>query len=109
MKLIYNVTALLREEGYVYSGTVNLINSDGNAIQEISINHDGLLPEIEGDWDLISNKIQCLECGNDIESKFQHDLQYCACGNTYVDGGLSYNRWGGSSQGVKLKLIFSLS
>ena len=46
------------------------------------------------------NRVQCLLCGEIIESKFRHDYQTCSCGNVSVDGGHDYckvnfktNKW----------------
>lgn len=36
------------------------------------------------------NKIQCLECGEIIESKTRHDFVSCSCGACSVDGGKDY-------------------
>jgi len=42
------------------------------------------------------NRVQCLECGAILESKFTHDFQQCDCPNqTFVDGGQDYSRYGG--------------
>jgi hypothetical protein len=50
-------------------------------------------------------KIQCLECGEILESKYRHDFQMCECPNqTFVDGGYSYLRAGGKDLD-KLKVI----
>jgi len=39
---------------------------------------------------IISNKAQCLICGEIIESKHKHDFKTCKCGNVSVDGGKEY-------------------
>ncbi len=42
------------------------------------------------------NRIQCLNCGEILESKFRHDFQRCSCENrTFTDGGNDYYRYGG--------------
>ena len=42
------------------------------------------------------NKIQCLVCNTILESKHRHDFVSCNCENeTFVDGGLAYQRTGG--------------
>ncbi|MEA5004419.1 MAG: hypothetical protein VB081_13115 [Christensenella sp.] len=38
------------------------------------------------------NKIKCKVCGDIIESKTTHDLQYCRCKSVAVDGGKEYLR-----------------
>lgn len=40
------------------------------------------------------NKIKCLKCNTELESKSVHDFQSCECGS-FVDGGLDYCRIGG--------------
>lgn len=45
---------------------------------------------------LIRNKIQCLKCGDVIESKHRHDWVQCSCGACFVDGGHDYMRVGGN-------------
>lgn len=43
----------------------------------------------------IPNKIKCLECDTELESKFRHDFQSCKCNNrAFVDGGNDYSRIG---------------
>lgn len=39
-------------------------------------------------------KIQCLYCEDIIQSMYTHDFKYCKCGETFVDGGASYLRYG---------------
>jgi hypothetical protein len=36
----------------------------------------------------------CLGCGDVIESKHRHDIVYCSCGKTMVDGGTRHLRRG---------------
>lgn len=43
---------------------------------------------------IIRNSAKCLDCGDEIESKYRHDFRSCSCGNIYVDGGKSYLRRG---------------
>lgn len=38
------------------------------------------------------NKIKCLKCGDEIESKYRHDFKYCKCGAVAIDGGNDYQR-----------------
>ena len=41
-------------------------------------------------------KVQCLCCGEVLQSKHVHDFQQCSCPNyTFVDGGSEYCRYGG--------------
>jgi hypothetical protein len=41
-------------------------------------------------------KLQCLKCGEILESKFTHDFVMCKCDNqTFIDGGNDYMRAGG--------------
>lgn len=41
------------------------------------------------------NAVRCLYCGDIIQSRSRHDFVYCSCKNTFVDGGLDYQRVGG--------------
>lgn len=43
---------------------------------------------------IVRNSAKCLECGDEIESKYTHDFVPCKCGNIFVDGGHSYIRRG---------------
>ena len=44
---------------------------------------------------LTRKSIKCLVCNTILESKHRHDLQQCNCSNkAFVDGGLSYERFG---------------
>jgi hypothetical protein len=46
--------------------------------------------------DIGMSKVQCLECGEILESKHRHDFHQCSCQNqTFVDGGSDYIRCGG--------------
>lgn len=48
---------------------------------------------------IITNKIRCLRCKVELESKFRHDFQLCKCANPVgVDGGLDYRRRIGNKQ-----------
>ena len=44
------------------------------------------------DHKIVSNKAQCLKCGDIIESKSTHDFVTCKCGKLSVDGGHEYLR-----------------
>ena len=41
---------------------------------------------------ILSNKIQCKQCGDVIESKHVHDFKMCECNAVGVDGGRDYLR-----------------
>lgn len=43
---------------------------------------------------ILSNKIQCRNCGDIIESFYVHDFKHCSCGRVFVDGGKEYCRRG---------------
>jgi hypothetical protein len=45
---------------------------------------------------LLNNSGNCRECGDHIVSFHRHDYKQCSCGKSFVDGGLSYQRRGGS-------------
>lgn len=47
------------------------------------------------------NKIKCMTCNTELESKFRHDFQSCKCGNS-VDGGLDYRRVGGNLDDIEI-------
>ncbi len=38
------------------------------------------------------NAILCPDCGDVVQSKSRHDLQWCTCGNNFTDGGDDYQR-----------------
>ena len=38
--------------------------------------------------------IKCPTCGEQIRSEHSRDFKYCKCGDTFVDGGNEYLRWG---------------
>lgn len=44
---------------------------------------------------LVYNAVKCLECGETIVSYYRHDYKTCSCDNAIVDGGTSYERYGG--------------
>lgn len=45
---------------------------------------------------LIFNSVICLSCGEQLISRHRHHFVKCSCSNeTYNDGGLSYQRFGG--------------
>lgn len=42
---------------------------------------------------IVTNKIRCLRCKVELESKFRHDFQICKCANPVgVDGGTNYRK-----------------
>lgn len=41
-----------------------------------------------------NGRIQCLVCGDIIESYHRHDYKHCSCGNAMIDGGSDYLRYG---------------
>lgn len=45
----------------------------------------------------MGTKVKCGMCGDEIESKHQHDFVWCSCGETFVDGGDAYLRCGGQA------------
>lgn len=46
------------------------------------------------------NKIQCRKCRDIIESKTVHDMKFCKCGATCVDGGTDYLRRCGKKEDI---------
>lgn len=47
------------------------------------------------DFVIVKSELQCLECGDIIESKHRHDFVMCKCGSAFLDGGKEYVRYGG--------------
>ena len=44
---------------------------------------------------IYENKVMCRNCGHVIESRHQHELRWCHCGRTAIEGGREYlARWG---------------
>lgn len=41
---------------------------------------------------IVSNQIECLDCGDKPFSMHRHDFQTCKCGKVAVDGGQAYTR-----------------
>ena len=41
---------------------------------------------------VVTNKLQCNDCKDIIESVHRHDFKFCKCGAIGVDGGKSYLR-----------------
>ena len=52
---------------------------------------------------LVYNAVKCLDCGEILHSKYNHDYQRCECGS-FTDGGTSYQRYGGN---VELLSLYS--
>lgn len=45
----------------------------------------------------VRTKVQCVKCnncGDEIYSRARHDMHYCRCGKTMIDGGFDYMRCG---------------
>ena len=50
---------------------------------------------------LVYNAVKCLSCGEVLVSYHRHDYKTCSCQNgTAVDGGVSYQRYGGKDLGL---------
>jgi len=41
---------------------------------------------------MIVQGIECLKCGTQIFSRARHDLRFCSCGNSVIDGGFDYKK-----------------
>ena len=39
--------------------------------------------------------IRCDKCGDEVFSSFRHDYHSCKCGECFIDGGISYTKFGG--------------
>lgn len=48
--------------------------------------------------DIWINEATCDGCGETIRSKNRHDMVYCKCGETFIDGGSWYSRVGGKAK-----------
>jgi ribosomal protein S27E len=48
--------------------------------------------------------VMCPKCKDVIWSRSVHDMRYCGCKNTFVDGGRDYLRYGGI-EGIKIAQI----
>lgn len=44
---------------------------------------------------LLRNSGVCASCKDEIQSRSRHDFVRCKCGDSFVDGGLDYSRFGG--------------
>lgn len=44
---------------------------------------------------IVYNAVECLKCDQIISSRHVHDYNHCECGHAMVDGGMSYERYGG--------------
>ena len=44
----------------------------------------------------MGQRVECLKCGDIIQSNYQHDFKYCKCRAVFVDGGNDYLRIGGN-------------
>jgi len=42
--------------------------------------------------DIWSNTIKCTNCGDKIRSRNRHDMVFCSCGKTAIDGGSWYSK-----------------
>lgn len=56
---------------------------------------------------IIKNEVQCLLCGDIIESLHRHDYRPCKCGSIAVDGGKDYLKRTGLSIYIAERSIFS--
>ena len=53
---------------------------------------------------IITNKIQCKNCGDIIESTYTHDWVECSCGRVSVDGGHEYMKRSFKEEGDYIEL-----
>lgn len=54
----------------------------------------GMSPEAMEEY-RVQEGIYCQECDDLIYSVMRHDMRYCGCKKTFVDGGRDYMRYGG--------------
>ena len=45
------------------------------------------------------NAVQCPNCKDVIYSRARHDFHDCSCGQSFIDGGFDYCRYGGQDMG----------
>lgn len=50
---------------------------------------------------ILTNKAQCLNCGDIVESTHRHDFSRCKCGAVAVDGGRDYLKRSGEWELMK--------
>lgn len=50
--------------------------------------------------------VECPACKQRIFSKDRHDLRYCYCRSTFVDGGRDYLRYGGGTKDKPPRRIY---
>lgn len=50
---------------------------------------------------ILSNQVECLQCGDKPFSTHRHDFRYCKCGAVAVDGGMDYLRRLGSPENMR--------
>lgn len=61
---------------------------------------------MERQKEIISNKIKCKKCGNNIELKSANDYKRCSCGAIAVDDGKDYlKRIGNEEDYEELSII----
>ncbi len=61
---------------------------------------------MERQKEIISNKIKCKKCGNNIELKSTNDYKRCSCGAIAVDDGKDYlKRIGNEEDYEELSII----
>lgn len=58
---------------------------------------------------IIHNRIQCLRCGEVIESIYTYDFSSCSCGACAVDGGKDYLRRCGNPEDWEERSIVQLA
>jgi len=56
---------------------------------------------------IVYNAVRCLKCNETIESNHVHDYKHCSCGNAMVDGGMSYERYGGEHNTIEKITIYA--
>ena len=55
---------------------------------------------------ILSNKVQCVNCGDIIESKSENDYKKCSCGKVAIIGGKKYlKRIGNEEDYIELSEI----
>lgn len=89
----------VREQDITLHNISKNYTADQAIIRPVSISEDYLVGIRGIQMKIIRNSARCKKCGVEIESKYTHNWVRCECPGMefiYVDGGHSYQRWGGN-------------
>lgn len=86
-------------EGYVEPPTPpHDVTAALRELKGVPVDTGKLLDELRTRIPPVRNVAECGKCGDVIESKSRHDFRKCECGESFVDGGPEYSRWGGDAR-----------